>query len=163
MRGRRYVSASLAPPASPHLQHAPTHGSKPVYCPSPKSPPAHPWPWDPSSILHINHACNLMQSTSPGWAGGCEVLQPLAPRRARPLLTVGRYLCPTVQDFQCLLPHLSHIRMCAKVVHACMLISLILLHGDEAHSVTRITVHVNVDIRLNQASLTVCVPNGTSD
>jgi hypothetical protein len=44
-----------------------------------------------------------------------------------------------------------------------MLISLILLHGDEAHSVTRITVHVNVDIRLNQASLTVCVPNGTSD
>ena len=28
------------------------------------------------------------------------------------------------------------IRMRAKVVHACMLISLNLLHGDEAHSVT---------------------------
>jgi hypothetical protein len=56
----------------------------------------------------------------------------------------------------------SYQNVC-KVVHACMLISLILLHGDEAHSVTRITVHVNVDIRLNQASLTVCVPNGTSD
>ena len=38
--------------------------------------------------------------------------------------------------------------------------------GKDRHSRSaciRVTVHVNVDIRLNQASLTVCVPNGTSD
>ena len=51
----------------------------------------------------------------------CEVLQSLARRRACAVRTVGRLCDTTVQGFQCLLPHLSHIRMCAKVVHACML------------------------------------------